>query len=208
MRRPDLRFRAEPVLLLMLALFAGACSGLKYPLDEALTKKTFAPRRAPEEIDLYFSAERVAKTVRTGSSHEAGGDDDGYYPPLIDSGSEEVARNFPIPGAPRDEPAGRYVKLRKLRTNLILREARGQRVSAGRWPDEVPLEVLPSDDMIDDGLGQLREMAAEAGADALADVFAWVVVEESRFGVAGVYEFTVVPRGIVLQGIAIRYEDR
>lgn len=185
-------------------LFLAGCGGLKFPLDEPLSKKSFEPRHEPAQIELFYSTSRVAKTVSTGGSHTVPGDD--YAPPLVDSGTEEVARSFPIPGASRRQPEAPYVELRKLRTNLVLREA-AEPVPAGRWPDEPPQQVLPSKEMIDDGLGQLQEMAAEAGADAVRDVFAWVLVEEARFGVAGVYEFQVIPRGVVLQGIAIRYKD-
>jgi hypothetical protein len=191
------------IVLLGLALCGCGAFEFRYPLQKPLTKKHFEPHRAPEDVELYYSTSTAARTVRTGGSH----DDPSYGPQIVDAGTEEVARSYPIPGAPRHKLAREHVKLRRLRTNLVLREVASPPLDMPYWPDALPREVLPSDEMIDDGLGQLQDMAAEAGADAVVDVFAWVLVQESRFGVGGYYQFRVVPVGVVLQGTAVRYLD-
>jgi hypothetical protein len=102
------------------------------------------------------------------------------------SGSSGIARSMMLERSAQRPPPQHCRRLRKLRTQLVMR--------AVNDPDEDP----PTDDMIEDGLGQLRDAAAEAGADALLDVFAWVVFDE----------YHAAPRGVVLQGIAVRCEDR
>ena len=162
---PRLRPFARGAILVLAAAALGGCGGLRFPLDEPLTKTTFAPRREPEQIEVYFQHSGFVTTI---------------------SGSSGVARSLQIQGASRREAPVPYRRLRKIRTPLILR--------AVNDPD---VEV-PTDEMIQDGLGQLRDAAAEAGADALIDVFAWAVFDGYHVG----------PHGVVLQGVAVRYEDR
>lgn len=140
------------------------CGGLKYPMDKRLTKKSFESRRPPEEIELYFSHSSFVTTKTWGNSS---------------------AQSFDLMETPRTKPSGKFLQLRKIRSQLV--------VQATSDPGNDP----PTQEMIDEGISQLQDAASEAGADALMDVFCWVLFDGIHYR----------PRGVVLQGIAIRYGD-
>ena len=101
------------------------------------------------------------------------------------SGGNSVAQSLVLMETPRTKPPAEFLQLCKLRSQLVVQSTSD------------PVDDPPTKEMIDEGISQLQDAASEAGADALMDVFCWVLFDGIHYA----------PRGVVLQGIAIRYGD-